>query len=162
MRRDLENFVRLRRLLALKRHEQPPPGFYQDFSAQVVARIRAGQRGEPDSWLERLLAQAPWLGSLGESLVRRPALVGAFGAAACMLMISLVVYSESAGPVSVSSALGGQAGVALAGAAPLGISDGLERNQLISSTNPVAPMEASLFSHFDLNTQPASLILPGN
>jgi hypothetical protein len=107
MNAEQEDFEALRRLLALKRHEQPPPGFFNDFSRQVVARIQA-TRGEPyeESLLERLFGKAPWVARLWEALETKPALAGAFGVLVCGLLISGIIYSEKApvepmGPVAV-------------------------------------------------------------
>jgi hypothetical protein len=52
-----DNFDDLRRLLALKRHEQPPPGYFQSFSAKVVARIEAAETAAAAMpWWKRWLA----------------------------------------------------------------------------------------------------------
>lgn len=92
MSQDSQDFESLRRLLALKRHEQPPPGYFNDFSSQVIARIKAGDRGE-ESPLERLFWEAPWLQRLWAALETKPVMAGAFGAAVCALLIVGVVYS---------------------------------------------------------------------
>jgi hypothetical protein len=94
MHHEEENFRDLRRLLALKRHEQPPPGFFNDFSSQVIAGIQAGERLAEATLLERLLAEAPWLQRIWGLLESKPVLVGAAGAAFCGLMLAMVLASE--------------------------------------------------------------------
>jgi len=43
MNENENNFESLRRLLAHKRHETPPPGYFNSFSGQIIACIRAGE-----------------------------------------------------------------------------------------------------------------------
>jgi hypothetical protein len=93
MSQDSEDFGPLRRLLALKGHEQPPPGYFNGFSGQVIARIQAGERvGE--GALDRLFWEGAWLQRLWAALEAKPILAGAFGAAVCGLLIFGVIYSE--------------------------------------------------------------------
>lgn len=46
---------RLLRLLALKRHEVPPPGFFDRLPARVLVNIRAGTEMPDRPWWERVL-----------------------------------------------------------------------------------------------------------
>ena len=50
------DFSRLQKLLALKRHEQPPPGYLDRLPGQITARLRAEQAAQPEPWWRQLLA----------------------------------------------------------------------------------------------------------
>ena len=47
-----DQFKPLLRLLACKRHEQPPPGYFDSFSRKVMARLEADDRSEHSTWWE--------------------------------------------------------------------------------------------------------------
>ena len=96
MKQDTQDFEPLRRLLALKRHETPPPGYFDRFSGEIIARIKAGRHVEEGGWVERLLWEAPWLRRIWASVEASPILVGACSMAACGLLIGGVVYSDKA------------------------------------------------------------------
>lgn len=64
---EQDNFEALRRMLALKRHEVPPPGFFHDLPGRVRAGIRADAAERARPWWQRLAARPGW----------RPALAGA-------------------------------------------------------------------------------------
>jgi hypothetical protein len=70
-------FDDLRRLLALKRHEVPPPGFFEAFPDRVRARILAESRAPAAPWWARWVARPGW----------RPALAGACAVLAGGLLI---------------------------------------------------------------------------
>ena len=89
-----ENFEQLRRMLALKRHEQPPPGYFDRFPREVLSRIRAGEKGEVASG-----GFGQWFWSLLEA---KPAFAGAFGVAVCAVLVSGILNSEEAGLVSAN------------------------------------------------------------
>jgi hypothetical protein len=90
MNENENNFESLRRLLALKRHETPPPGYLENFSREVAARIRAGDAGGT----ERTSSRLPWLFRLLSAFEAKPAFAGAFASALCMLLIFGIVYAE--------------------------------------------------------------------
>ena len=55
-----EEFAELRRLLAAKRAEQPPPGYFNTFAGKIVARIEAEELAAPKPWWARWFASASW------------------------------------------------------------------------------------------------------
>lgn len=89
MNPDSENFDSLRRVLALKRHEVPPPGYFNRFSRDVMARIKAGEAGD------EIGAELPWFQRVFGMFELKPMFAGAFGMTVCALLISGVVSSES-------------------------------------------------------------------
>jgi hypothetical protein len=94
MQHPEENFDALRRALKLKRHEQPPPGYFKDFSSRIISRIRENDVHDRAGALETASWEAPWLARIVEFFQSRPAYAGTLGVAACALMIGGIVYSE--------------------------------------------------------------------
>src|SRR5438034_1233717 len=78
-----DQFEQVRRLLALKRHEQPPPRYFHEFSGKVIARLHALEAAQPATWRQRL----------GLDFNFKPALIGVFGFVACGLLLVGVVTS---------------------------------------------------------------------
>jgi hypothetical protein len=79
-----EDFEKLRKLLKLKRHEQPPPGYFNNFSGRIISRLEAGgSAGQTDLFS----ADAPWARRLVRMLETNPIFAGAFGVAICALLI---------------------------------------------------------------------------
>src|SRR5688572_7697175 len=82
-----DNSDAVQKILRLKRHEQPPPGYFNQFSGRVIARI---ERGEAcTSWWERF------------GFDMRPALAAATGVFACALVIYGVATADDAPPVNM-------------------------------------------------------------
>ena len=166
MSQDTENFESLRRLLALKRHEQPHPGYFNNFSSQVIARIKLGETGEKRAIPGLGIWEAPWLQRIWAAFEAKPILAGAFAVAVCGLLITGVVYSEKTdvqpvafipmtesaqSPVEVANAM---AVMTAANHPFLAQPAALEA----SSTKPIAADELLLGS---LRPQPASFTFPG-
>jgi len=77
MSENENDFDALRRLLALKRHEVPPPGYFENFSGNVIARIRAGDTA----------AELPWLLKFIQWFERRPAMPVTFASSMCLVLL---------------------------------------------------------------------------
>lgn len=101
MNSDPEAFEELRRLLVLKRYEQPPPGYFDRFPREVIARIREGESAVS---LAIFPPPMPWLQRLWNALEARAVFPTAFGAAVCgVLMLGLMrssVVHASAVPIT--------------------------------------------------------------
>jgi hypothetical protein len=158
---ETENFDALRRLLKLKRCEQPPPGYFNDFSSQVIAQIRAGATAEREHPLDRLSWEVPWLQRLIEAFQAKPALAVTFGAAVCALLVGGVIYSESMEykPVTALTLSPNPPEVTPANMAgrPFGLG-GLGEGTL----SPVNTNAESLFDLIRINPQPVSFPLQGS
>lgn len=79
MNAESENFEALRKLMALKRYEQPPPGYFNNLSGRIIVRL---ETLEPTFWEK-----------LSQSFVLRPAMAYALGLAFCGAFASGLVYS---------------------------------------------------------------------
>jgi hypothetical protein len=168
MNQDTENFEQLRRLLALKRHEQPPPGYFDRFSSQVIARIENGERGQRDEPIGRLLWEVPWLQRIWAAFEAKPMLAGVFGVAVCGLLITGVVYADRADVSSVALMPGTEAESAPTALANVSAADHplLAKPVMFepSSTSPIATAqtgESLLGDIGNLRAEHAAFSFPG-
>ena len=78
----------LQKMLALKRHEAPPPRFFRSFSEQVIDRLHAQEPPAPATLRQRL----------GLDIDSKPVLVCASGIAVCGLLVVGLIASLRLGP----------------------------------------------------------------
>lgn len=162
MNAEPENFDQIQRVLKLKRYEQPPPRYFNDFSGQIIARIRAGEMGR-HSTLEGAAWEAPWLQRFMSALTNRPGLSGSFAVAVCAFFVGGILYSER---MDVPPAGLGMTAAA-EGLAPVGGGSAMPLNPAgdmalltTSSTNPIAQPTGSLFDQIRLTAQPMPVAFP--
>ena len=160
MNPEQENFEALQRLLKLKRHEQPPPRYFNDFSSQVIMRIKVGGEDKQESFFEFLSMEALWVQRLLGAFETKPAVAWMFGLSVCALVVSGVVYSETVEytpesglpvPVEVANAQ------AMANA-PLGFGQSSTEPMIAfaGSTNATIQPGGSIFDQIQPSTLPAS------
>ena len=77
-----EEFEQLRKLLKLKRYEQPPPRFFQDFPLRVLDAIEEGRSRNAKN---QLWIQTPWLARLFGAMERNALVAGSFVTGICAL-----------------------------------------------------------------------------
>ena len=128
-----QDFEALRRLLALKRHEVPPPGFFGDFSSDVVARIRAREA----------VARMPWFLKLLQAFESRPAYPVGLASSLCLLLLFGIVTVEQ--NPSISPVFADEAGASAFSVAAQGTGS---QSLLAIATNAPTDLSAntSLFS----------------
>jgi hypothetical protein len=80
-----DDFDNLKRLLALKRYEQPPPGYFENFSDRVISRIEAEELSEYSSWWQWLVAKFD----------AKPVVAGAYGLTVSGLLLAGFHFSET-------------------------------------------------------------------
>jgi hypothetical protein len=163
MNENENNFESLRSLLALKRHETPPPGYFNNFSSQVLQRIRVGQTEGSANWLEEFFNHAPWVAKLLEAFTARPVFASGFAGALCMLLLFGIVYAERPDltPQPVLQAANSSAELAVV--TPTALSQPADQIGIVSSTNPVFSLQpaGSPFGQQNPLAQPVSFSLPG-
>jgi hypothetical protein len=86
MNSDPGDFETLRKLMALKRYEQPPPGYFNRLPDKIMVRLERGE-GQPGFW-ERLIAAFSF----------RPALAYGFSLAAFSALSLSVIYTVKTQP----------------------------------------------------------------
>jgi len=141
-----DNFKEVRRVLRLKRHEVPPPGYFSNFSGDVLARIRAGETGAPEGFWARLQSGSPLWGGWLHIFETKPGVIGGFATSLCLvLLIGVVVAERSDGlapgleaTTSDASGLGAPA-AAMAPAAGSSLL-AAENSGIVITTNPVVSL----------------------
>lgn len=98
-----DDFEQLRRLLALKRHEQPPPGYFHSFSRQVIVRIESGELGDPVAASFWSFSGGSFLQRVWATLDARPVLAGAFGVAVCGFFVVGALMSDNTGTAAAAN-----------------------------------------------------------
>jgi len=86
MKSDSEDFEALRKLMALKRHEQPPPGYFGRLPDKIASRLER-EGGQPGFW-EKILA----------GFTFRPAFAYSFALAAFSALTFSVISSVRTQP----------------------------------------------------------------
>ena len=158
------NFETLRQLLAHKRQELPPPGYFAGFSSQVAARLRQAEAELPQSAQEELFSQAPWLMRLLQNLELKPAFAGAFASELTLLLVLGIVYAERPDSQpdlvleSSTPSAGTFASAQSSAFAPALSTDFAASNSAVASLQPVA----SLFGSQSGLVQPVSFLPAGH
>lgn len=168
MNEEANNFESLRRALALKRHEVPPPGYFENLSGGVMARIRSGEADAKKTLSRSLFSNAPWLFKFLQSFETKPAFAGAFASALCLLLLGGIIYTEPPdGAGSTQAVIPGtspQAMSPLASLSPGDLMPASETAGLSASTNPVFSLQpvSSFFGQPNPLIQPVSFSPSGN
>jgi hypothetical protein len=136
-----ENFDELRRLLALKRYEAPPPGFFENFATKVTARVASAKAPQVSLWQK-----------LGLDFSFKPAAVCALGVVICGLLSAgvLTAVVETADQPVNALAMPLNPAVEVVPFGQLMASDTTP-----SSTDPV--FAATRFDQFSVRAQPVLL-----
>lgn len=157
------DFEAVRRLLSLKRHEVPPPGYFHRFSDQVIQRIRVGEAAAPAGWSEELYAQAPWLVRFLQSFGGKPVFAGSFAGALCMLLVFGIVYAERPDVELQPLVQATPTTASLAAVSPTSLAQQpvAQAGGIMVSTNPVFSLQpvGSAFGQQNPLVQPVSLSL---
>ena len=163
MNENEDNFESLRRLLAIKRHEVPPPGYFNNFSSQVISQIRSGNY-KPAS--KQMAVQSPWLLKLVQIFEAKPAFAVAFASTLCLLLLFGTIFAEQpeSAPQPLLQAQVQPSTPFVASMSQSELMPSANQAGIIASTNPVLNLQpvASLFGQQNPLAQQVSFRVPGN
>jgi hypothetical protein len=154
MENEDQNFDQLKKLLALKKHELPPPGYFNKLPGEVISRIRV-ERAASVNPMATLKSEAPWVVRLWQSLEAKPAFAGVFGAAICAVVLAAIFFAEK--PTTQPTFAGPRtpAAAPFVAATPAIASGTLDQPVLLAGTNQNG---VNLFEQIpSLQTVPASV-----
>lgn len=151
MKHNDQDFRQIKKLLKLKQHEVPPPGYFNNFSSQVISRIRQGETERSRSLRERLEEGDHWFRRLLRVFEARPGVVGGFATSLCLLLLLTVVFTEhsEAPPNSLlaipaaTSPLASATAASVSGATPLVAASSQPAGGIMISTNPEVNVESN-------------------
>jgi hypothetical protein len=153
MNESNDNFGELKRLLKLKQHEVPPPGYFNNFSGGVISRIRNGEASRSQTTALDRFDSKSWLVNWLQVFQARPGLIGGFATALCLLLVAGVVLVDNQDGASVTA---GTSSFADAPAVPADASAAMASSVsllpptegIAMSTNPVTSLQpvATLFN----------------
>ena len=146
MNEQEQNFNSLKQLLQLKQHEVPPPGYFNRFSGEVIARIRAGEASRSENLTARLQSDVPWLAKFLSIFETKPGVVGAFATSLCLLLVLTVVFAERSEQtardiLAISPEPSGIPGNSLASVTAPGLATADNTGGIVASTNPVTSLQ---------------------
>ena len=136
-----DDFEQLRKLLALKRHEVPPPGYFDRFSGSVIARLQAP---EP-------VARPTWPQLLGLDFDLKPAFLCATGVAVCALLsLGIIMATQldlSTGDVATQNVVQSPVEIAVLNPALMTFASGSgQRPQEVQPSTAPSTSPSTLFS----------------
>lgn len=147
MNENQQNFDELKRLLTLKRHEIPPPGYFNSFSGDVISRIRAGEASRGQTLTERLENQAPWLARFLRSFETQPGVIGACATGLCAILVLGVIFADYSDrssnklvDLTGAAPLTGNSVASLTALVPQALADS-DSGGIAVSTNPVVSLQ---------------------
>jgi hypothetical protein len=136
MNEDRQQTEKIIRIIALKRFEQPPPGYFHLLPDRIVSRIEQGE-GQSDFW-----------DNLAAIFSIRPALVYAFGLSIFGAVTAGILYSPQAELMATSTGSIPESQWAISQSADGMEGDAQESSSLreanwMGSTSPIMPSENS-------------------
>lgn len=158
---DSQQFDALRKLLAVKQHEIPPPGYFDRLPRDIHARLAAQNQPAARTPEPQRPRSTNWLANLIRLAEARPSLAGAFSAGVCGLILTGIIYAnqQEKPATSILPEIVQTPPLLPATDQTMSWANG---TPMLASTNPLLarPPAAGLFDGTYLKSQPAAFPQP--